>query len=488
MVRVRMAPSPTGYFHIGGARTAIFNWLFARNQGGKFILRIEDTDEARSKKEFEEDVLESLRWLGVQWDEGPFRQSERTQYYVKHLQQLLDQDKAYHCFCSKEQLDKDRADQEKKKLPPRYSGRCASLSTKEQEARLANGETSVIRFRLPSGATMEFTDAVRGHVCFASKEFDDFVIAKSLHSPLYNFTAVVDDYLMKISHVIRGEDHLTNTAKQILLYQALGFPMPQFAHLPLIVDAKRAKLSKREGGVTVRDFRAQGFLPEALANYLVLLGWHSRDDKKEIFSLAEIADEFSLDRIQKSSATWDEQKLLWLNGQYLRGLSGTALQERALPYLVNAGFLSQEDDGTLQDRTTGNVLDAKHLAKACELIKERIKLLSEAPELLAFVFAPAYDASLLVWKKETKTNTKAYLAKAKEILHAVPDDSWTEEVLHGEFIKYLDEQKIGRSNFLWPLRVAISSRANSPGTFELLAFLGKHESIARTQQALDKLG
>ena len=486
MTRVRIAPSPTGLLHIGTARTAIFNSLFASKEQGAFILRIEDTDKERSQKEYEEDIIESLSWLGLQWDEGPFRQSERLTHYQQYLQQLLDQDKAYFCFCSKAKLAKERAEQMKKKLAPRYAGHCAALNAKEQQAQLKKSKDQVIRFRNPSGVILEFKDLVRNKVRFASEEFDDFVIAKDRENPLYNFTVVVDDFLMKISHVIRGEDHLSNTAKQILLEQALDFPTPKFAHLPLIVDAKRAKLSKREGGVAVRDFRAQGFLPEALVNYLILLGWHPHGNN-EIFSFNDAAAEFSLERVQKSAATWDEHKLLWLNGHYIRGLSGLALLERLLPYLEQAGLIFLEDDGKIGLRPSGETITKLELAKAVELTKDRLKLLSEGPEMLAFVFGPDYEADLLIWKEETKAKTKAYLAKAKELLDQVPAETWNQEVLHGTLFKYLDEHKIGRSNLLWPLRVALSSKKSSPGTFELLAYLGKEESFRRLNQAIAKL-
>lgn len=340
-VRTRFAPSPTGPLHMGNARTALFSWLFAKKEGGDFIIRVEDTDKERSSPKWEQDVLENLEWLGLNWDEGPdkgsfgpYRQSQRTGIYKEYLEKLLLEKKAYWCSCTKEELEAQRQDQASRGETPRYSGKCRTLSLKEKK------DGAAIRF-LVEPKEITFKDLIRGKVSFDMALSGDIVIAKDIETPLYNFTVVVDDELMKITHVIRGEDHLSNTPKQLLLKEALGFKQNiQYAHLPLILGEDKTKLSKRHGDNSVIRFKKEGYLPEAIINFLALLGWNPGDER-EIFSLQGLVKEFSLDRVQKGNAVFNLQRLDWINGFYLRQKDKKTLAELAIPYLKEAGLLEQ---------------------------------------------------------------------------------------------------------------------------------------------------
>ena len=322
--RVRIAPSPTGWLHIGTARTALFNFLFARKNGGKFILRIEDTDKERSKKEYEENILEGLKWLNLYWDEGPdiggpygpYRQSERIEIYKEYLLKLLKEEKAYYCFCSPEEIEAQKKDMALRGLTPIYSGKCRNLSKREAEEKIKRGENYVIRIKMPQ-KKIKFKDLIRGEIEFDLSLIGDIVIAKSLEEPLYNFTVVVDDYLMKITHVIRGDDHISNTPKQLVLQEMLGFERPFYAHLPMILGPDRSKLSKRHGEMALTEYKKLGYLKEAMINFLALLGWHPSSDE-EIFSLEELIERFSLERVQKSGAVFNHLKLDWFNSFYLK--------------------------------------------------------------------------------------------------------------------------------------------------------------------------
>jgi nondiscriminating glutamyl-tRNA synthetase len=334
-IRLRYPPSPTGLLHIGTVRTCLYNYLFARQNNGTIVMRMEDTDKERSSQEFAENIMSGLKNLGITWDEGPFYQSERSEIYRTHLQKLLNEGKAYYCFCKPEELQKEREEQEAKKLPPRYSGKCRSVSLSEAEKRIAAGEKAVIRFRVPEErGVIHTTDHVRKKISIHSKEIADFVIAKDLHSPLYNFCVVVDDHDMRISHVIRGEDHISNTPKQILISEAFGWDLPQYAHLPLILNADKSKLSKRKNKVSVDDYLAEGYTKEALINFLALIGWNTADEQ-EIFSLSELIEKFSLDRVQKGGAIFDLDRLLWMNGVWIRQMPIADLLKITLPFVEN---------------------------------------------------------------------------------------------------------------------------------------------------------
>ncbi len=495
-VRVRFAPSPTGFFHIGSARTVLFNWLFSRQNNGKFILRIEDTDVERSSPEYEKDILEGIKWLGLDWDEGPggqvpyigdygpYRQSERLDIYEKYLKQLLDENKAYYCFCSKEQLESDRQAMLAQGLAPKYSGRCRSLDEKESEKRIANNEPAVIRFKIPE-TEIEFNDLVRGRVKFDSSLIGDIVIARNLKSPLYNFSSVIDDFEMKINYVIRGEEHLSNTPKQILIQKALGFETPEYAHLPLILTPSRAKLSKRFLESSLNDYKNQGYLAEAVINFLALLGWHPKDDR-EILSVEDLISEFSLKRVQKAGAVFNVEKLDWLNGQYIKKMSAADLTKRIKNFVPPEWSTKERKE---------------LLVRAVSIEKERVKQLNDFKELADFFFElPDYEVDLLAWPRpvpapsseegteKAQVDKEKILANLKllieEINKAFKAD-FNEESLE-KLITPLTEVW-GRGELLWPLRVALSGKEASPGPFEIMEVLGKEETLRRLDIAMQKL-
>ncbi len=460
-VRVRIAPSPTGNLHLGTARTALFNYLFARHEGGKFILRIEDTDLERSDPKFEKDIVENLRWLGIEWDEF-YRQSERIPIYSKYLEKLLKEGRAYYCFCSEDELEAKRQERMARGEPPKYNGKCRGLSEEEVKKKLAEGQPSIIRFKTASGK-IKFKDLIRKEIEFDVDLIGDFSIAKDLATPLYNFAVVVDDFETKISHVIRGEDHISNTPKQILLQQALGFPQPKYAHLPLILGPDKSKLSKRHGAVAVSEYRKKGYLPEALVNFMALLGWNP-DTEKEIFSMKELIKEFSLEKVQKSGAVFSIQRLDYLNGVYIRQLSAKRLSELCEPYLPKA--------------------EPKYLEKVVSVYQERLKKLSEITELTDFFFKNVlkYNKELLRWKDMTNEEINNALDKLEKILSKIREGDWQKENL--EKVLMPEAEKIGdRGKLLWPLRVALSGKEASAGPFEIAEILGKEKTLARIKQA-----
>ena len=482
-VIVRFPPSPTGVLHIGTVRTCLYNYLFAKKQNGKIILRMEDTDVERSKKEYAENIMSGLTRLGISWDEGPIYQSQRTAFYKKHLQKLLAEEKAYYCFCTPEELAAERAEQEAKKLPPRYSGRCRHLSPADAEKRVRNGEKAVIRFRVPENrGDIVFTDLVRGEVHIHTKEIADFVIAKHLDTPLYNFVVVVDDHDMRISHVIRGEDHISNTPKQILLYEAFGFDVPQFAHLPLILNADKSKLSKRKNNVSVDDYLADGILPEALINYLALLGWNTADEQ-EIFSLPELIEKFSLHRVQKGGAIFDMERLLWMNGVHIRKKSVKEIKELVWEFL-------KENNIFVQGRKR---YGEEFYEKAVSLVHERLKKLSEAPDCMRFFFIPEEDFTLtadMFPHKKMKVDipgAKKALELAMRTLEEVVENDWNEAHLETILLSLAKKNEMKNGQLLWPIRVALSGEKFSPGVFELLAIFGKERSLARIKKGISVL-
>jgi len=385
---VRIAPSPTGNLHIGTARTAVFNWLFARHQGGQFILRIEDTDLERSKPEYTENILSGLRWLGLNWDEGPFFQTQRLDHYRQAIQTLLDKGLAYRCYCTPEELEQMREQQKAANLAPRYDNRHRHLTPDQEAAFIAEGRQPVIRFQIEDDREIVWQDQVRGKVVWKGSDLGgDMVIARTpeqpgsaFGQPLYNLAVVVDDIEMQITHVIRGEDHIANTAKQILLYEALGATVPVFAHTPLILNKEGKKLSKRDGVTSIDDFKELGFLPQAIANYMTLLGWTPPDSTQEIFSLAEAAQSFSLDRVNKAGAKFDWDKLDWINSQYLHSLPASELVPLLLPYWQAAGYAFDlaQDQAWLEPLAT---LIAPSLTRLTDAVKESQLLLTETVTL-----------------------------------------------------------------------------------------------------------
>jgi len=471
--RVRMAPSPTGKLHIGTARTTLFNYLFAKHEGGKFILRIEDTDLARSDPKFEKDIIENLQWLGIRWDEGPFRQSERTSSYAQYLEKLLKTEEAYHCFCSEDELEDKRQEQMSRGEAPKYNGKCRELSEDEVKKYLAEGKPSIIRFKAPA-KKVSFHDLIRGKLEFDSFLIGDFAIAKNLATPLYNFAVVVDDFEMKITHVIRGEDHISNTPKQILLQEALGFPQPKYAHLPLILGPDKSKLSKRHGAVAIADYRKDGYLPEALVNFMAFLGWNPGTER-EIFALPSLVKEFSLQNVQKSGAVFNIKRLDYLNGFYIRQKSVKRLAELCENYLPKA--------------------DTGYIEKIVAIYQERLKKLSEIKELTDFFFKDKleYDKELLKWKNMTAQEINQSLDKLEKILSKIKEEDWTKENL--EKILMPEAEKIGpapeqarygvkdRGYLLWPFRVALTGKEASAGPFEIAEILGKEKTLKRIKQA-----
>jgi nondiscriminating glutamyl-tRNA synthetase len=428
-IRVRFAPSPTGFLHVGGARTALFNWLFARHAGGKFILRIEDTDRERSKPEYEEAILRDMRWLGLDWDEGPaiggekgpYFQTQRGDLYRKQLEDLLEARNAYHCFCSPEELAADREAQLAAGKIYRYSGKCARLTADEAKEKTRNGALSAVRLRVKEGVTT-FTDIVRGQVTVNHDEIDDLVLVRRDGEPTYNFVAVVDDALMEISHVIRGDDHLPNTPKQILVYNALGFKIPQFAHIPLILGPDRAPLSKRHGASSVNEFKRQGYLPETMINYLALLGW-SFDGKTEIFSKEEVIRRFSLERVVKSAAAFDYEKLQWLNGHYLRMLDDEKMFKLCVEYLLENGIVSQE---YIQSQEI-------YLRRVVGLVRGNLKFISQIEEQLTYFLNDVYTYDLEALKKFRAVENSPIFEQAIQVLKET--DSLTPTLLEEKFRK-----------------------------------------------------
>jgi glutamyl-tRNA synthetase len=475
-ITVRIPPSPTGLFHVGTARTALYNYLFARKNKGNIILRMEDTDRERSSKEYEEDIIQGLQKLNLLWDGDVIHQTKRIPIYKKYLESLLKTEKAYYCFCTKEELDAERAKREAQKLPPRYSGKCADIALEESHKRIASGEKTVIRFRVSSSEEIIFEDLIRGAVKIHAKELDDFVIAKNLEEPLYNFCAVIDDYEMSISHVIRGEDHISNTPKQILLFRAFDWIPPLFAHLPLILNSDRSKLSKRKNKVSVDDYLSDGILPEALLNFLVLIGW-SPEGEEEIFSLETLVEQFSLDRVHKGGAVFDPDRLLWINGVWIRKKTAEEFSHLAQGFLTDPLFIKGRKK-----------YGEEFYQKALSLVHERTKKLSELPEFLRFFFVDddelSYAATLFenAKMKTTKESAKEALRIGKQWIN-----DYKAEFSHGAisefFLGKIAELGWKNGQMLWPLRIALSGEAFSPGTFELLEAFGKDRSLARIERA-----
>ncbi len=473
-VRVRFAPSPTGHFPVGNARSALFNWLFARKQGGVFILRIEDTDSSRSSKEYEGEIFAGLRWLGIEWDEGPdaggeygpYRQSERQDIYKKYLKALLDTGKAYYCYCTKEELDGERQTLLSQGLPPKYGGHCRNLQS------FPSGKLpQVIRFKTPE-SQVEFKDMIRGKVTFDAGLFGDLAIAKDTETPLFNFAGVIDDELMQITHVIRGEDHLSNTPKQILLARALGFRDLSYAHLPLLLAADRSKISKRNGAISLLEYREKGYLPEAILNFLAFLGWHPTHDK-EVLTIDELIQQFDLGRVQKAGAVFDEEKLLWLNREHLRALPDDELTERLLPFIT---------------RENKNVEVRKPLLKKIIAIeRDRMKTLATAAADIRFFFELAeYPTSLLLqWQNAAAEDAGSILRAVLDSILKIPEVDFTLEALNASLAPLIAEK--GKGAVLWPMRVALSGKEGSPGPFEIAFALGPTETARRLSVALSKL-
>ena len=477
-IRVRIAPSPTGSLHVGNARTALYNYLFARQTGGVFILRIDDTDAKRSSDADIEGVLYSFRWLGLDWDEGyavggargPYRQSERLDLYRQHVEELLANDHAYRCWCTPAELDALRKESQRQRRPFRYPQTCLHLSADERAARARAGDPSVIRFLSPREGSVDFTDLVRGDLRVDATELDDLVIARADGMPTYNLASVIDDSHMAISHVIRGADHLYNTHRQIPIARALGFDLPAYAHLPLLTNPDRSKLGKRSGAVFVGDYAAQGYLPEAVVNFLALLGWNP-GDTQEVFSLEELVTAFSLERVNKANAVFELQKLAWLNGVYIRSLTVDDLTDRVAPFLADAGTVNADE------------LDRSYLREAVALEQERLKTLTEAPDVFDFFFAEKVTPApkLLVAKKRTPAESLGALRQGHERLAGLA--AWDIESIEACLRGLAADLGWKAGQLFMPLRVAISGKTATPPLFETMAALGRERTLTRLEAA-----
>jgi glutamyl-tRNA synthetase len=456
-LRVRFAPSPTGYLHVGGARTALFNWLLARNRGGTFILRIEDTDVERSTRESVDAILEGMKWLGLDWDEGPFYQSDSFPLYKEHVRKLLDADKAYKCYCTSEELDAKRnlAMQEGRK--PKYDGTC------RERAEQPDGQPYVVRFRAPQGGVTAFDDLIKGTITFPNEELDDLIIQRTDGTPTYNFCVVIDDATMRITTVIRGDDHVNNTPRQIQLYEALGFPVPQFAHVPMILGSDKARLSKRHGATSVIAYRDMGYLPEALINYLVRLGWSHGDD--EIFSSEEMIRKFDIGNVGRSASVFNTEKLNWLNAHYIKSGDPERLAALLLPHL------------SAREVTT---LGGPDLTAVVRTLQERAQTLEEMAERAVFYYNPpvSYDEAALA-KFDREQLLAVLFAVAEKLSSASADDAAGVDALFKEVCTG-NGWKMGQVG--QPIRIALSGGTQAPGIGEIVVTLGVEETIRRIQR------
>ncbi len=485
-VRTRFAPSPTGMMHIGNFRTALFAYLFAKKHKGKFILRIEDTDKQREVSGAEQAINRVLQWAKLQHDEGPdiggpygpYRQSERLEIYQQHIQQLIQQGQAYYCFCSSERLDKMRREQQARGELVKYDRHCLNLSQQEVETKIKAGESYVIRQKVNTVGVTKFNDLVRGEITIQNNILDDSILIKSDGYPTYNFANVIDDHLMGITHIIRGEEYINSTPKYIQLYQAFGWTVPQHAHLSLILNPDKSKLSKRQGDVAVEDYIAKGYLPETIINFIALLGWNPGNNR-ELFSLAELIQEFDFAKVHKSGAVFDLEKLNWMNGHYIKQKNLDKLTELCKPYL----------EKYLQDKyqlSLDNFSD-DFIKLVVGLEQERLRQLSAIGENTAYFFvAPEYKAELLIWKKSDKKTTKSRLEFLIKYLAEVPQQNWTRATLEEALIAEIKQQGFSNADTLWPMRVALSGVERSPSPFEIAEILGQTETINRLKTALKK--
>lgn len=483
-IRVRFAPSPTGPFHIGGARSALFNWLFAKKYpDGKFVLRIEDTDRVRSSKESEENIKEALKWLGLNWDEGvdaggdygPYHQMERLDIYKKYAQKLLDEGKAYYCYCTEEEIEAERKALLKENKMPIYQGHCRHLTPEQIAKYKSEGRKPTIRFRTVQNETVEFEDMVRGHMEFDSNGIGDFVIVKADGIPVYNFAVVIDDALMKITHIIRAEEHLSNTPRQVVLYHALGFKVPTFAHISLILGKDHTKMSKRHGATSVEQYKKLGYLPEALINFLALLGW-SPQGEQEIFSTDELIKSFSMEHVAKNPAVFDIDKLNWLNAQYMKKLSAEQITMMAIPHLVEKGYLQ----GTLP---TAEMAKLVHFT---EIIRDHLSYGAQYLDFADLYFNDDIkiedDAAKEVLTDET---VPAVVNLFKEKLAAVK--TFDAEHIQPIFKQVTKELKVSGKKVYMPLRIALTGQMHGPDLAGIIEVIGYDRLTKRLQKTLPNL-
>ncbi len=479
-IRVRYAPSPTGYPHVGNIRTALFNWLFARHHGGSFIVRIEDTDVARTVEGAVEAILDGLRWLGIDWDEGPevggnfgpYVQSQRLDKYKSAAKRLIEQGDAYYCYCTPERLEEMRNEQMKNKQPPGYDRRCRDMSVPESTLKWMSGMKRVVRFRTPLSGKTSFHDIIRGDVTFENSTIDDFVIIKSDGYPTYHLASIVDDHEMGITHVLRAEEWLSSTPRHLLMYKAMGYTPPEFAHMPMLLGTDRSKLSKRHGSVSIMDYKDQGYLPEAMMNFLSLLGW-SLDGKTELMTVKEIIKNFTLGRVNSTGAIFNVEKLDWMNGVYIRDLSIDDFSQRVIPFL--------ERDLPAEVKRP---LSLDYVKKIAPLVQERVKKLNEMAELTEFFFTDKleYDPNILIAKKTTRETTGIILETALNGLDELPE--FTEDNLETVLRPMAETLAVKTGQLFGTLRSATSGREVAPPLFQTMAVLGKERCMKRISEAL----
>lgn len=483
-VRVRFAPSPTGYVHIGSLRTALYDYLFAKNKGGKYILRIEDTDRTRYVEDAVENLVESLLWAGIKHDEGvfiengklvqkgeygPYIQSERLDIYKKYVNELIEKGHAYYCFCSKERIDKVREEQKDKGLTPRYDGHCRSIDIEEAKKRIENGEEYTVRLKLPENFDIKFDDVIRGEITINTNDLDDQVLMKSDGFPTYHFAVVVDDHLMKITHVIRGEEWLSSTPKHVYLFEAFGWEQPTYVHLPTVLNKDKKKLSKRHGDVAVGDFRKKGYLPEALVNYVALIGW-SPENNQEIFSMDELVEQFSLERVSKTGGVFDKEKLNWINGQYIRNSSVERITELAIPHLIEAGYITEDD---IENRY-------EWIKTLVSLLKDRISYVAEITDKAEFFF----DNEIKLEDEEAKEVLEG--EQVPELLNALKEELQAINEIDEEFAASIfktirKKTGIKGKNLFMPIRAAITGQLHGPDLDKILIVLGKQNVLKRIE-------
>jgi len=476
-IRVRFAPSPTGFMHIGNFRSALYDYLFAKKHKGVFILRIEDTDRKRFMEGSLESLLKILQWAGLKYEGEPYVQSEHLDVYKKYAEQLVANGKAYYCFCEPQRLEEMREKQQQDKQPPMYDRYCVTnISVEDINQKLKENCPGVIRLKVPRGEEIVFEDAVRGKVTFNTDTIDDQVLLKSDGFPTYHLANVVDDHLMEISHVIRGEEWLPSTPKHILIYKAFGWEVPVFAHLPLLLNADKSKLSKRQGDVAVEDYIAKGYLKEAIINFVALLGWNPGEGSvQELFSMDELIEKFDLSHVHKAGAVFDLKKLDWINNQYIKKLSIGDLYSQALPFFEQKEWFAQLSD---------EKKSAAYLKKVLAVEQERLNMLDEVGEGNPHFFQDVdYAKEFLVWKSMTRDELKESLEKSLQTLGSIAEEEWTRENLEKNLLETAGDK---RGDLLWPLRVALTGAQKSPSPFECAWVLGKKETLKRINDAISK--
>jgi glutamyl-tRNA synthetase len=507
-IRTRFAPSPTGFLHIGGLRTALYSYLFAKQNSGQFVLRLEDTDINRYVEGAAEKIYEGLKWAGLQYDEGPdiggpygpYVQSKRLDLYKKYAQELINKRSAYYCFCSDETLEQMRQEQTARKQAPKYDRRCCTLDKNEIQKKLKTNEPYTIRMKIPEGRKIEVDDIVRGKIVYKSDELDDQVILKSDGYPTYHLAVVVDDHLMQISHVTRTEEWLPSTPKHILLYEYFGWETPKWAHLPLLLNTDKTKMSKRKGDVALEEYTHKGYLPQAMVNYLAFLGWNPGTEK-EIYSMEELLKDFDLKKVHKAGAIFNVEKLNWYNQYYIRQIDLDKLTQECLPYIIENGSITPRFDhgfdlGAFKGPfvvkefeicQSKEKISFDYIKKIVALEKERIGTLAEMGDNTKFFFElPDYEKGLLKWKQMTDEEIKKSLSDSKKIISEIPDGKFNLENIKNELLEQAKLYK-DRGVLLWPLRVALSGQKNSPPPFEIAQILGKNKSLERIEKAIKLL-